>query len=148
MQQKLRERREKAALNSVVAGLGPLLTGNALVPDAVPEWIPQAIARTWELSAEPVELLSDDSSPEELDAWLASLLTAHNLTARLYVATHLGIRPWLECHVLPHNRTARLREVIEEPWMFLSSSLDTLLIVSEAEYHYEAYVARADDQGG
>ncbi|CAM5403995.1 hypothetical protein SGLAM104S_05788 [Streptomyces glaucescens] len=34
-----------------------------------------------------------------------------------------------------------MRGAIEEPWMFLSSSLDTL-VVTEGEYHCEAHVLR------
>jgi hypothetical protein len=147
LQQKLRERREQAALDGIVSGLGDLLTGGALRPDAVPEWVPQAVAHTWELSTEPLELLRDDSPPQEVDAWMTSLLTTHGITGRLYVATHQSIRPWLECD-LPPDGTGRVRETIEEPWMFLSGTQDGLLLVSESEYHYEAFVARADGRGG
>jgi hypothetical protein len=54
------------------------------------------------------------------------------------VRSHLAILPWLECEVPGHGWTARLREAIEEPRMFLSGTLGSLVIVTEAEYSYEA----------
>ncbi|MFF4043944.1 hypothetical protein [Streptomyces sp. NPDC001816] len=59
-----------------------------------------------------------------------------------YAATHLGILPWLECRVPERGCTARLRCAIEQPWMFLSETLDCLVVVSEAEYYFEAYLSR------
>ncbi|MFF9626453.1 hypothetical protein [Streptomyces griseosporeus] len=146
LQQKLRERRERVALDGILSGLGDLLTGQALEAGTVPAWVPEAIARTWELSTDPAELLPADTPPAEVDAWVEALLVTHAFTDRLYVATHQSIRPWLECRVPPHGWTPAVRAAVEEPWMFLSVSLDTLLIVSEAEHYYEVYVARATAQ--
>ncbi|MET8828628.1 hypothetical protein ABZX40_11480 [Streptomyces sp. NPDC004610] len=68
------------------------------------------------------------------------------------MASHVGLRPWLECQVPATGWTARLRAAVEEPWMFLSGppgsgpaasgSLDRLVIVAEAEHHFEVYTAR------
>ncbi|MFD5708852.1 hypothetical protein ACFWHW_00410 [Streptomyces pharetrae] len=90
---------------------------------------------------EPAERLRDDTPPERLDAWLEVLLTTQGLTGRVHLASHLGIQPWLECRAPGRADLARVRGAIEEPWMFLSSSLDTL-VVTEGEYHYAAHVLR------
>ncbi|MFJ4681980.1 hypothetical protein ACIQNG_07895 [Streptomyces sp. NPDC091377] len=152
LQHKLRERRERAALEAVEAGLGALLTGDALAADAVPEWATRAIDRSRSIHTEPDELLPDTAPPGELDAWIERLLTAQGMGDRLYVASHVGLRPWLECQVPATGWTARLRSAVEEPWMFLSGPpgsdpagpgpLDRLVIVAEAEYYFEAYTAR------
>ncbi|MEV5725138.1 hypothetical protein AB0N50_04855 [Streptomyces pharetrae] len=141
LRQKLAERREKAALAGIEAGLGDLRPGGALEPGAVPAWVGEAIERTWDIFTEPAERLRDDTPPERLDAWLEDLLTTQGLTGRVHLASHLGILPWLECRAPGRADLARVRGAIEEPWMFLSSSLDTL-VVTEGEYHYEAHVLR------
>ncbi|GHH80968.1 hypothetical protein GCM10018793_37370 [Streptomyces sulfonofaciens] len=139
-QQKLRERREKAALQRIEHSLGNLLTGDSLQSDALPEWVGEAITRSWDIFTEPSEKLRDDAAPEELDAWIEGLLSEHAVTGRVYVASHLGIVPWLECRIPPQGWMATVREAIEEPWQFLSLSLDTMIIVTEAEYYFEAHV--------
>ncbi|MFI0240883.1 hypothetical protein [Streptomyces sp. NPDC016845] len=141
LRRKLRERREQAALEVVEARLGGLRTGGALPPGGEPEWVRAAIDRSQSVRTEPDELLPEDAPPHELDAWIEGLLAAHGVTGTLYVASHVPLRPWLECTAPATGWTARLRDAVEEPWMFLSESLDRLVIVSEAEYFYEAYVS-------
>ncbi|MGW5461972.1 hypothetical protein [Streptomyces sp. NPDC003996] len=97
-----------------------------------------AIRRSRSICTDPTDQLPDATPPEELDTWLDGLLIGNSMGGRLYVRTHLGILPWLECEVPEHGWTARLREAIEEPWMCLSGTLDSLVIVTEAEYSYEA----------
>lgn len=144
LQQKLRERRERAALEEAERRLGELRTGRALDAGAVPEWVGDAVSRTWDISTEPLDRLPDDTPPAQLDEWMEELLIVHGVTHRVFVASHLKILPWLECTVPAHGWTARVREAIDEPWMFLSGALDTLVIVAESEYFYEAHVGRGD----
>ncbi|MEU8030597.1 hypothetical protein AB0C13_18430 [Streptomyces sp. NPDC049099] len=141
LQRKLREHREKAALKIIEDRLGDVRTGGSLQPGAEPEWVAAAIRRSRCIHTDPTDRLPDDTSPEELDAWLDGLLTRTSMSGRLYVRSHLGTLPWLEFEVPGQGWTARLREAIEDPWMFLSGTLDSLVIVSEAEYWYEAYVS-------
>ncbi|MET8808051.1 hypothetical protein [Streptomyces sp. NPDC004546] len=141
LQQKLREYREKAALEIIEAKLGDLRTGGSLEPGTEPDWVTAAIRRSRSIYTDPTDQLPDAAPPEELDTWLDGVLTGNSMSGRLYVRSHLGILPWLECEVPEHGWTARLREAIEEPWMFLSGTLDSLVIVTEAEYSYEAYVS-------
>ncbi|AKJ09684.1 hypothetical protein ABB07_06510 [Streptomyces incarnatus] len=144
LRQKLREHRERAALEIIEAKLGDVRTGGSLQPGTEPEWVTRAIRRSRSIHTDPTDRLPDDTSPEELDAWLDGLLAGNSLSGRLYVRSHLGILPWLECEVPEHGWTARLRDAIEEPWMFLSGTRDSLVIVSEAEYCYEAHVSHHD----
>ncbi|MFF4690616.1 hypothetical protein [Streptomyces sp. NPDC001307] len=144
MQQKLRERRERAALTEIEARLGELRTGRAMDTYAVPGWVGDAVSRTWDIFTEPLDRLPDDTPPARLDAWMEELLVAHGVTDRVFVASHLKILPWLECRVPAHGWTARVREAIEEPWMFLSGALDAIVIVTESEYFYEAHLGRGD----
>ncbi|MGY0018777.1 hypothetical protein [Streptomyces sp. cg35] len=142
LQQKLRERREQAALKTVEVRLGDLRTGGALRPGEEPAWARAAIDVSRGLHAEPDELISDDTTSQELDGWIEELLTAHGITGRLYVASNVSLLPWLECRVPPGGWTARVRAAVGEPWMFLSGTLDSLVVVSEAEYYFEAYARR------
>ncbi|MGV9275134.1 hypothetical protein [Streptomyces griseosporeus] len=141
-QQKLREHRERAALKAVEAELGDLRSadGTPLRPGEEPEWVAEAIEWAFSVHTDPTDRLPDDASPQHLDAWLDRLLSTNGLTGRLHVRTYLSIHPWLAIDAPVLGWTARLRDAIEEPWMFLSGAFDTLLIVSEAEYFYEAYV--------
>jgi hypothetical protein len=59
------------------------------------------------------------------------------------VASHVRPRPWLECRLPATGWAERVRGAVEEPWMFLSGSLDRLVIVTEAEYYFECYAAAA-----
>ncbi|MFI7343837.1 hypothetical protein ACIBUY_38565 [Streptomyces sp. NPDC050085] len=144
LQQRLRERREKAALESARAHLGDLLTGRTLGPAEVPTWTGEAISTTWDIFTEPAETLPDDASPAELSAWLEGLLEQQGLTGtaagRVYVATHLSDPPWLECLVGAAGWTERVRGAVEDPWMFLATTLDKAVVIAEAEYCYEAHV--------
>ncbi|MCC5476274.1 hypothetical protein [Streptomyces barringtoniae] len=148
MQRKLREYRERAALEIIEAKLGDVRTGGSLQPGTEPEWVTGAIGRSRSIHTAPADRLPDAVPPEQLDAWLDGLPAGNAIRGRLYVRSHLGILPWLECEVPEHDWTARLRDAIEEPWMFLSGTLDSLVIVSEAEYCYEAHVSRDDGPRG
>jgi hypothetical protein len=61
----------------------------------------------------------------------------------VHVASHVRPRPWLECRLPATGWAERVRGAVEEPWMFLSGSLDRLVIVTEAEYYFECYAAAA-----
>ncbi|WP_432013839.1 hypothetical protein [Streptomyces cucumeris] len=142
LQQKLRERREEAALAEIERGLGALRTGRAVDACAVPGWVAEAVSRTWDLFAEPRETLPDDVAPARLDEWVEELLIAHGVTDRVLVASHLTIVPWLEIRVPTHGWMAQVRAAVEEPWIFLSGALDTIVVVTESEYFYEAHIGR------
>ncbi|MFJ9035279.1 hypothetical protein ACIRF8_01600 [Streptomyces sp. NPDC102406] len=143
LRQKLRERRDQVALEAIEADLGVLGTGGALPPGGEPGWVRAAIDRSLSTGTEPDELLADDTPPEELDAWIEGLLATHGMTGKLYVASHVVLRPWLECDVPATGWAARLRDAIEDPWMFLAGPLDRLVVVTEAEYCFECHVSRA-----
>ncbi len=144
LQQKLRERREKAALAEIERGLGALRTGRAVDACAVPGWVAEAVGRTWDLFTEPRETLPDDVPPARLDEWVEELLIARGVTDRVLVASHLTIVPWLEIRVPAHEWMAQVREAMEEPWIFISGALDTIVVVTESEYFYEAHIGRDD----
>ncbi|MER6027651.1 hypothetical protein [Streptomyces sp. NPDC001851] len=142
VQQMLRERRETAALAETEDRLGELRGGGALLADAVPAWVGRSVGRSRSICTEPYDRLPDDTPPAQLDTWIEELLIAQGVTGRVLVASHLGILPWLECRLPARGWMARVREAIEEPWMFLSQTLDALVIVSESEYFYEAHLSR------
>ncbi|MGJ5752225.1 hypothetical protein FB563_0304 [Streptomyces puniciscabiei] len=144
LQHRLRECREKAALAETERRLAELRTGGALGADAVPEWVGEAVGRTRNIFTEPYDRLPDDTPSARLDAWIEELLVAHGVTDRVFVASHLRILPWLECRVPAHGWMARVRGAVEEPWMFLSGSLGTIVVVTESEYFHEAHLGRDD----
>jgi hypothetical protein len=142
LQEKLRERREKAALEGISEKLSGLFTGRGLEAGGVPGWLGETVQGFWDRFVEPGESLSDETDPEAVDAWIEELLTRHGVTGKVYVASHLSCLPWLECQAPASGWVSRVREAIEDPWMFLSESLDVVVAVLEAEYQYEVHVGR------
>ncbi|MFF4653542.1 hypothetical protein [Streptomyces sp. NPDC001380] len=140
LQQKLRECREKAALERITGGFSGLFTGDGLTTGAVPAWVDGTLWGFRDISARPAATLPDDSDPRTVDAWVEGMVAGRGMADRIYVGSHLGILPWLECRLPAGGWMARMREAVEEPWMFLAGSLDLLLVVAEAEYRREAHI--------
>ncbi|MDH6123660.1 hypothetical protein [Kitasatospora sp. GP82] len=140
LQKKLREHREKTALEGISRKLSGLFTGQGIESSAVPAWVRETTWGFWDISVEPIETLPDDVEPEAVDRWIEGLLTRHGLAGKVYVYSHLSGLPWLECQAPASGWVSRVRDAVEDPWMFLSGSLDVVVAVLEAEYRYEAHV--------
>ncbi|MCD0484578.1 hypothetical protein LO771_19805 [Streptacidiphilus sp. ASG 303] len=140
LRRELREYRENAALERIAGELSGLFTGDGLAAEAVPAWVDGTLWGFWDISAQPAAALPDDSDPRTVDAWVEELVAGHGTADRIYVGSHLGILPWLECRLPAGGWMARIRQAIEEPWMFLTGSLDFLVVVAEAEYCHEAHI--------
>jgi hypothetical protein len=78
LQQKLREYREKAALEIIEAKLGDLRTCGSLEPGTEPDGVTAAIRRARSICTDPTDQLPDATPPEELDTWLDGLLTGNS----------------------------------------------------------------------
>ena len=147
LQAKLRERRDRSDLQVLRERLGGVLTGQGLEASEVPGWVDEAVQGFWSVFAEPLAVLPDDAAPEALDSWIADLLAQHGLPGTCYLASHIGLLPWVECR--PSDRwIPQVREVVEQPWIFLSPHLDMVIAIAEAEYRYEAHAAPRKSRGG
>ena len=146
LQAMLRERREKSDLQVLRERLGDVLTGQGLEASEVPGWVDEAVQGFWSVFAEPLAVLPDDAAPDALDSWIEDLLTQHGLAGTCYLASHIGLLPWAECR-LSARWIPQVREAVEQPWIFLSPRLDTVIAIAEAEYRYEAHAAPRKKRG-
>jgi hypothetical protein len=142
LQQKLRALREKAALEGIAGKLSGLYTGQGLMPDAVPSWVGETTWGFWDIFVDPLETLPDEAEPQAVDAWIEGVLTRYGITGTVYVASHVRGLPWLKCEVPEQGWVSQVRSALEDPWMFLSETLDVVVAVLEAEYRYELHVGR------
>lgn len=140
LQQLLRARREQAELDRLLDTLGELVVEQE-IPVAEPEWTQQAIRVFWRMSTEPAATLSGNADTAELAQWVESLLGKHGINGRFYVASHLSIRPWLDCVAEP-GWFPTMHEAFDQTWVFASRRFDIVAAVHEAEYRYEFFVAR------
>ncbi|MFE6159894.1 hypothetical protein ACFQ7F_13395 [Streptomyces sp. NPDC056486] len=146
LQQKLRERREKAALEAIAGKLSGFSLGFGSVPGGEPPWLRAAIDRFQDIRTDPDDVISDETASGELDAWIQELLTRNGVAGHFYVKTHVAREPWVECRVAEGGGgwAALVREAIEDPWIFLAADLSRLIVICETEYHFAAYASRAD----
>ncbi|MGE7437399.1 MULTISPECIES: hypothetical protein [Kitasatospora] len=142
LQRKLRERREAAVLAELGRQLSGLLTGRGMAQEEAPPWIGETVSGFWDVFVEPYGTLPDDVEPAAVDAWIERLLTRHGVTGRVYVRSPLTGLHWLECRVPDGGWVSRVRQAVEDPWVFVSGDLDVVVAVLEGEYYYQAHVGR------
>ena len=140
LQEMLRERREREALDRIRTQLAGIFAGRGLPSEQVPAWVIDTVRGFWFMSAEPAAVLSDDAATETLDAWIEESLARHGISGGFYVMSQLELLPWLECEVPERDWMSRIREALDNAWVFLSLSLDVVVAVSEQEYDYQLFV--------
>ncbi|MEU6732198.1 hypothetical protein ABZ929_03160 [Streptomyces physcomitrii] len=144
LQQKLRERRERAELDALAEGLGDVGVGFGGLPGGEPAWVGAAVERAQDIHTEPDEVIGDGASAGELDAWMRDTLDGSGVVDHFYVKSHVTAAPWVECRVGGREGWGALvRAAVEEPWIFLSADLSRMVVISETEYHFAAYRSRA-----
>ncbi|AJE84953.1 hypothetical protein SLNWT_4577 [Streptomyces albus] len=144
LQQKLRERRERAELEAIADRLGDMGVGFGELPGGEPAWVGVAIGRAQDIHTEPDDVIGDGASAGELDAWMKGTLYDSGVVDHFYVKSHVTAAPWVECRVGGREGWGALvRAAVEEPWIFLSADLSRMVVISETEYHFAAYKSRA-----
>lgn len=138
LQSKLRVH-ERKKLSVIEDALAPVSSGRSLTADAVPPGALEAIRHFWDTDSEPADLISEETGPEELAAWMEGQLARHGIGRNCYVFTDLSIKPWIGCVQTP-GWTQTLRTVIPDP-VILADDLAVVVGFLELEYHYASYAA-------